>query len=203
MAQQQEWRRVRARRAAAAVLAGFALLTACGGGADGDDGPTVPPTASGTPGADRGEGALRAERADGRRGAAAGQLQYRRRTLRPGHLRHRPRPARVDQRGQRLRRFVPGRPEVGRRRRSRRWSRRCAAGSGGRWRPPRRTTRGRAAVGGARAGTPVTTGADRAGSGGRPSGADRGRILIRRARGRSGRNPGSRGHRLSGTCVRR
>ncbi|MEV2246937.1 hypothetical protein [Streptomyces sp. NPDC049970] len=48
MAQQQEWRRVRARRAAAAVLAGFALLTACGGGADGDDGPTVPPTASGT-----------------------------------------------------------------------------------------------------------------------------------------------------------
>ncbi|MFI8004543.1 hypothetical protein [Streptomyces sp. NPDC086010] len=48
MVQQQEWRRVRAPRAAAAVLAGFALLTACGGGADGDDGPDVPATAKGT-----------------------------------------------------------------------------------------------------------------------------------------------------------
>lgn len=43
-----EWRRGRARRASAAVLTGLALLTACGGGADGDDKPAVPPTASGT-----------------------------------------------------------------------------------------------------------------------------------------------------------
>jgi hypothetical protein len=54
MVEQLEWRRGRARRASAAVLAGFALitacggLTACGGGADGDDRPAVPPTASGT-----------------------------------------------------------------------------------------------------------------------------------------------------------
>ncbi|MFJ4836936.1 hypothetical protein [Streptomyces sp. NPDC088746] len=31
-----------------AVLTGIGLLTACGGGADGDDKPAVPPTASGT-----------------------------------------------------------------------------------------------------------------------------------------------------------
>ncbi|MET7364325.1 hypothetical protein ABZS61_00595 [Streptomyces sp. NPDC005566] len=50
MVKQLEWRRGRGRgpRAAAAVLAGLALLAACGGGADGDDRPAAPPTATGT-----------------------------------------------------------------------------------------------------------------------------------------------------------
>ncbi|MFD9767322.1 hypothetical protein ACFWXI_27855 [[Kitasatospora] papulosa] len=54
MAQRLGGRRGRVRRAAAAVRAGLALLTACaalaacGGGADQDDPPAVPPTASGT-----------------------------------------------------------------------------------------------------------------------------------------------------------
>ncbi|MGW1814642.1 hypothetical protein ACWCQM_13930 [Streptomyces sp. NPDC002125] len=48
MVEQLEWRGARARRATAAVLAGLALLTGCGGGADGDEGPAVPTTASGT-----------------------------------------------------------------------------------------------------------------------------------------------------------
>ncbi|MFJ8884363.1 hypothetical protein ACIRJR_13265 [Streptomyces sp. NPDC102402] len=54
MVERLEWRRGRARRASAAVLAGSALLTmcgvltACGGGADGDDQPADPPAASGT-----------------------------------------------------------------------------------------------------------------------------------------------------------
>ncbi|MFB8028505.1 hypothetical protein ACFQ6U_00170 [Streptomyces sp. NPDC056465] len=54
MVERLEWRRGRARRASARMLAGFALLTACGvltacgGGADGDDKPAEPPTASGT-----------------------------------------------------------------------------------------------------------------------------------------------------------
>ncbi|MFI8866253.1 hypothetical protein ACIGNW_04975 [Streptomyces sp. NPDC053707] len=54
MAGQLEWRRARTGRMPGAVAAGLALLTAagaltaCGGGADGDDGPAVPPTASGT-----------------------------------------------------------------------------------------------------------------------------------------------------------
>ncbi|MCX5413038.1 hypothetical protein [Streptomyces sp. NBC_00059] len=48
MVEQLEWRGARARRASAAVLAGLALLTGCGGGADGDDRPAVPTTASGS-----------------------------------------------------------------------------------------------------------------------------------------------------------
>ncbi|MFH9614498.1 hypothetical protein ACH4MM_12345 [Streptomyces pratensis] len=48
MAEQLEWRRGRAHRTTASVLAGLALITACSGGADGDDRPAVPPTASGT-----------------------------------------------------------------------------------------------------------------------------------------------------------
>ncbi|WP_405661719.1 hypothetical protein [Streptomyces sp. NBC_01166] len=48
MAEQREWRLRRAGRMSVAVLAGIGLLTACGGGADGDDKPAVPPTASGT-----------------------------------------------------------------------------------------------------------------------------------------------------------
>ncbi|MFB6663016.1 hypothetical protein ACFWXE_22455 [[Kitasatospora] papulosa] len=54
MAQRLGGRRGRVRRTTAAVRAGLALLTACaalaacGGGADQDDRPAVPPTASGT-----------------------------------------------------------------------------------------------------------------------------------------------------------
>ncbi|MCX4415188.1 hypothetical protein OOK43_18140 [[Kitasatospora] papulosa] len=54
MAQRLGWRRGRVRRTTAAVRAGLALLTACaalagcGGGADRDDRPAKPPTASGT-----------------------------------------------------------------------------------------------------------------------------------------------------------
>lgn len=48
MVEQLEWRRGRAHRAAAAVLAGCALLTACTGGADGGEADAAPRTASGT-----------------------------------------------------------------------------------------------------------------------------------------------------------
>ncbi|MFJ9055995.1 hypothetical protein [Streptomyces sp. NPDC102409] len=54
MVERLERRRGRARRASARIRTGLALiatcgvLTACGGGADGDDVPAEPPTASGT-----------------------------------------------------------------------------------------------------------------------------------------------------------
>ncbi|MFF5896307.1 hypothetical protein ACFY8O_10345 [Streptomyces argenteolus] len=48
MVEQLNRRRGRAHGAAAAVLTGCALLTACTGGADGDTGTTAPPAARGT-----------------------------------------------------------------------------------------------------------------------------------------------------------
>lgn len=170
-------------RAGLALLTACAALAGCGGGADRDDRPAKPPTASGT----LEQLASKAD-CDPRLQTDAEELRQANCTTEDGRY---VLATFATDRGQREwineandyggsylvgRKWVAvGDPEVVAALRGR---------LGGRWRPPRRTTRGTVAVGGARKGTPVTTGADRAGS-----------------RGRTDAAPGAPG--VSGTCVRR